>query len=35
MSIGETLAQAREKAGLTVTQVSERTRIRAELGMTA
>ena len=29
MSIGDTLAQAREKAGLTVTEVSERTRIRA------
>lgn len=28
MSIGETLATAREKAGLTVTQVSEATRIR-------
>jgi cytoskeletal protein RodZ len=29
MSTGETLAQAREKAGLTATQVSARTRIRA------
>ena len=28
MSIGETLAKARRDAGLTVTQVSERTRIR-------
>jgi cytoskeletal protein RodZ len=28
LSIGETLAQARREAGLTVTQVSERTRIR-------
>ena len=29
MSIGVTIAQAREEAGMTVTQVSERTRIRA------
>ena len=28
MSIGETLAEARRQAGLTVTQVSQRTRIR-------
>ncbi len=28
MPIGETLAEARRQAGLTVTQVSERTRIR-------
>lgn len=31
MSIGETLAKARRDAGLTVTQVSERTRIRAAI----
>ena len=31
MSIGEDLAQARERAGLTVTEVSERTRIRATI----
>ena len=28
MSIGETLAEARRRAGLTVTQVSQETRIR-------
>ena len=28
MSIGDTLAEARRQSGLTVTQVSERTRIR-------
>lgn len=31
MSIGETLAQARHQAGLSVTQVSEQTRIRAPI----
>lgn len=31
MSIGDALAQAREQAGMTVTQVSERTRIRARI----
>ena len=31
MSIGETLAEARRQAGLTVTQVSERTRIRESI----
>jgi len=31
VSIGEDLAQARERAGLTVTEVSERTRIRATI----
>ena len=29
MSIGEALAEARRQAGLTVTEVSERTRVRA------
>ncbi len=31
MSIGETLAEARRQAGLTITQVSERTRIRESI----